>query len=184
MTTSKNQDLPLSEDALMRQFMRYSKQIKAYAYAVMHDYHLAEDVLQEVGVVLIRRCADYDSSRSFLSWALGITRRKTLETLRARGRDRVMYLDEDALDCLDVAFEKANTGDYMRHREDALAVCLKRLSLKGREVFGMKYVKRMSAQSIAAVRKQTVASINSLLQRLRAKLIECVEQQMRRESAT
>ena len=164
----------LSQDALMQEFTKHTKQIRAYAYAVTHDYHLAEDVLQEVSVVLIRRCADYDPSRSFLSWSLGIARRKALETLRARSKDRLMYLEEDALDRLDAAFEKSSVPDYVRDREDALARCLEKVGQKGREILSMKYVKRMRAEAIARIRKQTEAAVNSLLQRLRGKLMECV----------
>lgn len=162
---------------IMRLFTGHQIQLRAYAYAICRDTHLTEDIVQEVAVVLITKYPDYDASRPFLPWALGITRRKALETIRARGRI-VLALDEPMLDRLEAGIVKVASPDRVQARLDAMMVCVEQMGPEGRDILSMKYVKRMSAQAIAEATRRNVAAVNSLLQRLRAKVVECVDRRM------
>ncbi|MBN1676017.1 MAG: sigma-70 family RNA polymerase sigma factor [Kiritimatiellae bacterium] len=168
----------LPEDQLFREFARYRMQVGAMAYGITRDFHLAEDVIQEVAVVLARRRADYDPSRPLLPWVLGITRRKALETMRARKPGIVQFRD-DALDHLQDALAEHAEPGYIQDRLEALARCLRKLSPDNTEILERKYCAREQADHIARVLGKSRAAVNSILQRLRAKVMECVERQLK-----
>ncbi len=48
--------------------------VAAFVLSIIPDFHQAEDVLQQVAVVLVREFGQFDTSRPFLPWALGIAR--------------------------------------------------------------------------------------------------------------
>jgi RNA polymerase sigma-70 factor, ECF subfamily len=172
--------MPQSEPAqaeIMRLFTGHQVQLRAYAYAICRDAHLTEDIVQEVAVVLITKYSDYDVTRPFLPWAMGITRNKAFEMLRERGK-HVMALDEEALDRLESSLAATGTPEYVEARLDAMLSCMKRVGEQGQEVLNMKYVRRMSAREIAEATRRNVAAVNSLLQRLRARVVECVDRRM------
>jgi RNA polymerase sigma-70 factor, ECF subfamily len=162
---------------ITRLFARHQAQLKAYAYAICRDAHLADDIVQEVAVVLITRTSAYDPERPFLPWAIGIARNKTLEMLRGRGRS-LLVLDETMLDRVETALVNTAGPDYAEARLDAMMTCVEQVPPDARAVLGMKYVKGMSAQEIAAATHRNASAINSLLQRLRARVVECVDRRM------
>ena len=72
----------------------------------------------------------------------------------------------------------AGRPDVLEARLDAIMLCLDQLGEEARNIMSMKYVQRLSARDIAASTRRKVAAINSLLQRLRARVIECVDQRL------
>ena len=65
--------------------------VSGYVRSMVIDFHLAEDVLQETAATVAEKFADYDQSRPFLPWALGIAKNKILHALRTSSRDRLVF---------------------------------------------------------------------------------------------
>jgi RNA polymerase sigma-70 factor (ECF subfamily) len=162
---------------IMRLFTAHQLQLRAYAYSICRDAHLTEDIVQNVAVVLMTKGLEYDTSRPFLPWVMGITRRKALEMCRQRGKS-VLVSDESLLDRMENSLIETAGTDYVEARLDAMLACVELVGKEGREVLNMKYVRKMSVREIADVTRRNVAAINSLLQRLRAKVVECVDRRM------
>ena len=59
--------------------------VAGYISAVVPDFQEAEDLLQDVAVILLRKFPEYDAQRPFVAWAIGIAKR---EVLVARRRTR------------------------------------------------------------------------------------------------
>lgn len=55
-----------------------SPRIHAYLVTLVLNWADAEDLLQDVGVTVWMKFAEYDSSRDFVAWACGIARNKVL----------------------------------------------------------------------------------------------------------
>ncbi len=53
--------------------------VLSYIRSTVIDFHRAEDVLQETAGTVAEKFSEYDSSRPFLPWALGIARSKIVE---------------------------------------------------------------------------------------------------------
>jgi RNA polymerase sigma-70 factor (ECF subfamily) len=170
-----------ASDELIGLFVKHRIQLNAYACAIVGDHHLAEDVLQEVAMTVVRKQDSYDRSRPFLPWALGITRIRALKILQSRGR-HVYIPDEETIDALEAGFSDIAAPDYVDVRKDALVQCMEKLNERGKQILDMKYVKAMKVEVIARIQRKSVPAVNSLLQRIRAKLIECVDRRMSREA--
>ena len=162
---------------IMRLFTAHQLQLRAYAYSVCRDTHLTEDIVQNVAVVLMTKGLEYDTSRPFLPWVIGITRRKALEMCRLRGK-AVLVSDESLLDRIENSMIETAAPDYVEARLDAMMACIGQVGVEGRDILDMKYVRKMSVREIADTTRRNVAAINSLLQRLRAKVVECVDRRM------
>ena len=54
--------------------MSHQNRILAYLLGAVHDFHDAEDLAQQAALVLWKRFKDYDASRPYLPWALGVAR--------------------------------------------------------------------------------------------------------------
>ena len=69
--------------------------VAAFVRSLVIDFHESEDVLQRVAVTLVRRYAQYDPTRSFLAWAMGIAKLEVVMFLHQRRLDRLVF--DDAL---------------------------------------------------------------------------------------
>ncbi|MHC5035911.1 MAG: sigma-70 family RNA polymerase sigma factor [Planctomycetota bacterium] len=69
--------------AVFRQLVdRHSRLVFHLAYRLAKDFHEAEDVTQEVFVVILQRLRKYKEGKSFRAWAAGITLRVALRAKR------------------------------------------------------------------------------------------------------
>ena len=62
------------QEALALLFRRYASIVRGLAYKVLRDTSEADDLLQEIFLVVYRKCASFDASRGpARSWILQIT---------------------------------------------------------------------------------------------------------------
>ena len=131
-------------------FMRYWTQaqpvVAGYINSMMPDAHEAEDVLQEVAVVLLRKFGDYDPARSFVAWALGVTKFEILSARRSHARSFITYHSALMETVADVYDEMA---PELEPRCSALRRCLGKVSGRAREMVDLRYGKSMKPSQIA-----------------------------------
>jgi RNA polymerase sigma factor (sigma-70 family) len=60
--------------------------IRKYVYSVVYDHKNAEDIVQNVNLILIKKRNEYDDSKSFSGWAMTITRFQIKRYLTDRKR--------------------------------------------------------------------------------------------------
>lgn len=77
--------------------------VSAFVTSVVRDFSARDDVLQEVAVAVIESFDRYDSSQSFVGWALGIARNQVGLYLRRVRRNRLVF-DDETIGCLASAF--------------------------------------------------------------------------------
>jgi RNA polymerase sigma-70 factor (ECF subfamily) len=152
----------ISEDAVVR----------AYVYSATRGHRDAEDVIQEVWQVVCRKIGEYDQSRSFRAWVLGITRMQVLKWRQAQARSRLLF-DQDVLDLLaDTAEEERQELD---HRSQFLRDCLGMLPLDGQRLLHRKYTDGLTVAAIAEQMKKSVGALEMALTRIRRALRACIE---------
>ncbi len=85
-------------EAFATLYRRLGGPLYAMCLRMTGDPAEAEDILQEACLTIWRRAATYDAARSSVfSWAVHLTRCKTIDHLRSRGRRlRVMVTDDPA----------------------------------------------------------------------------------------
>ena len=170
----------INED-IIGEFLKCQKRLRALAFAICRDFHMVDDILQEVFLVLIKKEKTFDKPAHFVAWALGVTRFKTYEFIRAQQKSGVS-LDDEAMDILAQALDDVAAQEDFERRSEALQHCLEELGDENYEVLNMMYCQRLSAEVISDKLKRTVVATRSLLQRLRRKMLSCARSSIELET--
>jgi RNA polymerase sigma-70 factor (ECF subfamily) len=144
----------------------------AQLLAGIGSFHDAEDVLQEVAVSIAKNYGSYDPSRSFIAWALGITRNHMLMYFRRHHRDRLVFSDQ--VMALIGRHLETMPVDKADQRREALHVCLGQLDPRRRGLIEMRYASGLSVVQIAETLGKSVAAVKGSLHRVRKALERCV----------
>lgn len=165
-------------------FMQHQSDLRAFIGSVVRDRGARDDVLQETALVLWREFARYDRGRPFGGWARGIAAKMLLQWLD-RGAGRVTHLASslplEAVASVLAAYERtddAQTGPADARRE-ALDQCLTHLPEKSRTLLALRYEQGLSLAQVAERVQSTLDAVHKALSRIRIKLQECIERQMR-----
>ncbi len=140
-------------EALERLYDRYGALVFSVSLRVLHDHHLAEDVVQEVFHRLWRQPTSFDPVRGrFISWMMSVTRNRALDELRRRNRRfRSEERDEDPEreiaggDWLD----DPEVGVVLGEMRTVVRAAMTRLPAAQREVIELGYFGGLTQQEIA-----------------------------------
>ena len=146
--------------------------VAGYVSSMVPDAHEAEDLLQDVAVILLRKFGDYDPARSFVAWALGITKFEILSARRTHARSFITYHSALMETVADVYDEMA---PELEPRCSALRRCLGKVSGRAREMVDLRYRKSMKPSQIAERLSIAAGTVRVRLSRIRASLGRCVE---------
>jgi RNA polymerase sigma-70 factor (ECF subfamily) len=151
-----------------------------YGFIIAHlaDVVSAEDVFQEVCLVLWEQWERYDPERDFGRWARGIARNKILQYLDRRGRDRSVALVDPELFELLVEHPSWDRDDSAE--KEALGRCIERLGRRAKEILRLKYGEGLSGKEIARRLRLRVNSVFVSIMRARASLMDCIEERLMR----
>lgn len=156
----------------VRRLMAVQPSLRAYLLSVVGDYHLAEDIVQDVAVSAWERYPSYDPARPFLAWVLGIARHKALDVFRRTGRS--LPLPADVMESL--AQEAPSAAEESSARRQALMHCLKNLTERSRRCVELRFEQDLSVREIAEREATSAAAVQKMLTRARGFLLECTEQ--------
>jgi RNA polymerase sigma-70 factor (ECF subfamily) len=154
--------------------------LMSYIHALVRNANDAEDLFQEVGVVILGKSDVPLESRQFAAWCRGIARNLVLHYWRTKRRAKVLPSSR-LLDALDVAYDEADASPDDEHfagRWHLLAECLAQLPQRAREVLRMRYVLGYQSPQIGRRVKRSAEAVRQMLFRIRARLLECVEARM------
>ena len=150
--------------------------VAAFLTSVVRDFRERDDLLQEVAVAVLESYDDYDPSRPFVPWAIGIARHRVGTWLRSRRRARVSF-DSPAVDRLAAAFAAIPADDY--GRLNRLSECVGALESKARRLCELRYRDDLKPAAIAPLVGMTANTVAKALQRVRERLRECIEREPR-----
>lgn len=157
-----------------REFLAAEPKLRAFALACGLGLAEVDDLVQDAAVILWRRFGEYDRSRSFLAWSIGVARNLVRKAMRDRAKQS--SLSDDVLEKLsETCLSMDQELDRARH---ALEDCLEKLPARSREVFRLRYVEALSLAEIASRLGRTLSAVNMALRRMRFALLDCVEKTM------
>jgi RNA polymerase sigma-70 factor (ECF subfamily) len=162
----------LDQDDFLRLFLQHQSDIRAFIGSLIRDGHAREDVFQEVSLILWRRFAEFDPTRSFGGWARGIAANKVLQAFDKNARVPLAF-SPDAVQAILDAYDRSD--DESIHDVDALNRCVEKLPEKSRELLRLRYQQEMKLERIAEAVRSTLHAINMALGRIRTRLAECLE---------
>ncbi len=170
-----------SSDPVKRMTIEWTRaqpSVGRFVRSFLRDRVEADDVLQEVALVVVDKFEDWDSERPFVGWALGIARRVVLAHLRGKYRDRNVEFS-DAIDQVALSFEKLEPQAELM--KDSLADCLGQVHGQSRRVLSLRYTEGLELKQIADQLGMTASNVGVMLHRVRAALRKCVDQKLRAE---
>ena len=166
-------DPPVPDDVHARFLalhMAHQGTLFGWLLAAVHDFQKAEDLLQQVSLVLWRKFPEYRPDLPWLPWAFGVARREVAKHFR----DRAPREAELTLDLLDrVAVSMAETSGTVTTQRRALSACLEQLPPRQRELMRLRYEDDRSLDDLSRLTSRTVAAVNMILVRIRRALLDC-----------
>ncbi|MBI5723937.1 MAG: hypothetical protein HZA50_08270 [Planctomycetes bacterium] len=127
-------------ESFMRHWTKTQPTIASYIGALIPDFHEAEDLLQEIAVIMLRKFSQYDANRSFIGWALGIARFEVLARRRSHARS-IIKLNNEAIESVTAAY--VEMAPELQDRAAALRECLKRVGGRALELLKLRYQEAM-----------------------------------------
>ena len=157
-------------DDFLRLFTTHEPAVRAFVRSLVPGLSDANDVMQEVAIVLWRKFGEYASGEDFRRWAFGVAKMKVLSWQRDRGRDRHVFGDE-VTDML--ASHAEEHSDRLAAQREALRQCLDKLPAEQRRLVDSAYAPQTRIHELAAAFGQSAAALYKRLHRIRLALVEC-----------
>jgi len=169
--------LPKHVQDAQRQFIQNTDVIRGFICGLLPDLSAADDVFQEVFLVVSEKAESFELETDFMGWVRAIARNKVMQHY---ARSRLKPLDADVMDLLTVAAPSEPT--YGSQFRKALDLCLKKLASKARTMLQLRYEQNRSPAEIATILNWQPSSVHVGLSRVRQTLRKCAEKQMAREA--
>jgi RNA polymerase sigma-70 factor (ECF subfamily) len=154
----------------------HQTQLFGYIYSLVRNFDDADDLFQQMSLVLWDKFDQFDSSRSFVNWACGVARFEVLNFVRARGRNRLYFSDE--LSLVLVEAQESLEHERLEERREALSGCMQRLRQKDRELVEAFYARPACIHDVARSSGRSTQSLHNSLRRIRRALFECVQHRL------
>lgn len=157
---------------------QHQRRIFAYIYALVHNRHDAEDLLQETNEVICEKFNEFEEGTDFVAWACQIAYWRVRYWRQRHARAKVVF-DDDLLS--QVAQTLSTMRKELDARHEALAVCLEKLHPRDRELIMARYEPDGSVREAAYRTGRTLEAAYKALSRLRKLLLDCVTHQLAKE---
>jgi len=174
MTHSDSSDEQLHLLKVQQLFMTHQHALLAYALSIVPRFQDAQDLLQEVFLVVSRKAHTWSDGTNFLAWGCAIVRYEALHYRRS-SKKRTASLDDEILELLHCETPPVDDLDVQIER---LKECLKRLSPRSRELIMLRYHAAQLPEQIAAKVHRSVNSVRVALTRAKQALRECIDERL------
>jgi len=169
----------VKEETLVKNIVRYKKVLGGMLTALVGDYSVAEDLFQEMAVIMTRKRETADEDCRFVAWARQIAINVVRDYRKKMARSKVRILEDAALESLALAFEETDEPLWDLRRE-ALQDCAGELPDRERTLLRRRYDEETPIEELAASLSMTRGALDTLLYRVRKALHQCVEGRLRR----
>jgi len=166
-------------DAFARLFAQHDRWLFAYLVSLLSNAAHAEEVFQEVCVVLWRECETFELGTDFVKWVSVIAHHQ-VHRFRRQQRRIGPQLSDTAVDML--AEDAVERAELLESRRDALRQCLDKLPNKDRQLVRSCYGDaRTTFKTAAEDLGRPVNTVYKALNRIRKVLYECIERTLSTE---
>jgi len=156
-------------------WMKTHPSVEYYLLSLIRDKDRAEDVLQQVALAVTEQFDEYDTSRPFVAWAMGIARNKALQHFSQAKADRHRF-DIDLID--ELTNTQQRLSEEVPLRAKALEDCMQLLSKRSQLLLDRRYRQDMKPGAIASDLGVSSNSISVALHKIRKALANCIDQKI------
>lgn len=166
----------MDSDTIVGILMRERAKLFAYIWAIVCDEHLAEDVLQEVSMLAVKKQAEINNEDHLRLWVRQAARNVSRNALRKR-KNQPVTLKSEVIDLME-----DHWADYdaptCSNMSSALRECLRGLTPRARRIVKLRYEEGVSGQELAEMLNQKVRSVYTTVSRIHRILADCVKLRM------
>jgi len=173
------------QSEILKQAFSFQDSLTAYAYVVLQDWNLAEDVVQDLFVTVSSKWESFDTSRPLYPWLKRIVRNRAVDIIRSRAKE-FYCADEELLDLVEQSFDmKAeHDGKERRSRMSAtLKDCIAQLNDKSKKLIEGFYSEGKSCSLLSEELKRSENAVYISLTRVRQQLRKCADEKLGLEDA-
>lgn len=181
LVLADSQDLPVEEEqerraAFARIFAQHDRWLFGYLVTLLGNPAHAEEVFQEVCVVVWREYEQFDISTNFMKWA-GAVAHNQVRKFRREQAKREKTLSDGVVDKL--AAEAIARSDLLEARRLALHGCLQKLASTDRQLVERCYGETTTTmRAVAEALGRPANTVYKALNRIRRALHDCIERQL------
>jgi RNA polymerase sigma-70 factor (ECF subfamily) len=166
---------PPVDEAFARLLAENQRRIFAFILTLLPNREDAEDVFQDVSVVLWKKSSQFEWGTDFSRWAFQIAYFEVVNHRRKKSRSRLCFHDELMRT---LAEDLSEPDPLFQFRRLALADCLTRLRADDRRLLALRYEEGISVQMLADRQQSSIRKIYRTLERLRQQLFLCIERKV------
>lgn len=149
--------------------------VSQFVASLVKDQWAVRDIVQNTSLTLLKKFSEYDESRPFLHWALGIAKFEVLNHRRYFARDR-MVCNTEFLEQYTNSW--AELAPQMDGEMTALRACVSELKGRPRKILELQIQENETSDTIAGKLNLSAANVRKILSRTRQSLKDCVERKM------
>jgi RNA polymerase sigma-70 factor, ECF subfamily len=162
---------------IARLLMQHRMGLYAFIFSCVRNHADAEDILQNVSVVVMESFEQLTSEEGFLPWVREIARRRILANRRENQREQPF--DPDLVEALVDAAEAIDREKSAPMHHAALLACLESLPDESRQLIALRYQEGIGdATQLAHQFGYSIQSIYARIKRIKLSLKDCVEKRL------
>jgi RNA polymerase sigma-70 factor (ECF subfamily) len=166
-------------DAFARLFAKHDRWLFSYLVTLLASPAQAEEVFQEVCVVVWRMYDQFELGTDFVKWVSVIAHNQVRKFRRQAKRGGFQLSDET---CDLLAADATQVADLFDFRREALRRCLTKLQVRDRQLVQRCYSESSpSFKTIAQELGRPVNTVYKALNRIRRSLHECIDRTLSAE---
>jgi RNA polymerase sigma-70 factor (ECF subfamily) len=167
----------MREETLVKNLLTYKRVLEGMFHAMVGDAAAAEDLFQEMAVLMTRKREEADEDCKFVAWGRQIAINLVRDWRKKLARGKVQTFDDDVLEAVAGSFE-AESEESWDARREALRLCSEQLPEKDRVLLRRRYEESVPVDRLAAERSISRGALDTTLYRLRRALHDCVEMKL------
>jgi RNA polymerase sigma-70 factor (ECF subfamily) len=145
----------------------------AFIVALVRNLNDAEDIFQEVALVVLEKARAGEEVRNFGAWSREIARRTVLDHWKKRKRSKLIFSD-DAIAALQETFA-GHDGEAYTDRLEKLHRCVEALPAHLKSLVNLFYGERCSLTAIGKRVGKSMTAVQVALSRTRVRLLKCMK---------
>ncbi len=173
LLSSDEDDVVSKGEAFLGRFLKAERRIFAYILTLLPHRADAEDVLQEVSMMMWAKFDEREPPDDFVAWGCRIAYYRVRLHRRGRRRQRVTF-SEALLERVAETMAEEATALQLDERLEALARCFGKLGRRDRELLAERLKEGATARSTAESVGRSVDTVYKAMARIRKAVFDCV----------
>jgi len=165
-------------DEFMSLFLEHQPRIYGYIRSLLFQKADADDVMQETASVLWKKFDEFERGTHFDRWAMRVAFHQVRYFRQKKARESKRLQFSDTL--VEILSEEAEVmADQSEEMAGALAVCVRKLPDKDRQMVGWRFEEGATNRSVSKKIEKSESVVSRNLSRIYETLMRCISLQLK-----